>query len=287
MSDQYVTYPSPTPRRSWVPWVIIASAVLLVLALVASVAFFSSALSARSAGPQQQLVDGEASEAVAVDPLECATPCFTEADILKTQPDPELLIQLGLDVTSFPAGTYDPDTAGSIHRGSIPGWQNMKASPDACFFAPGNSPVSFVDSDESSDPIHFIGTQTNDAQSSTLDQSVRLFADSASATAYMTYTAGQVEQCDVWFAGQGSDSYSAMVSPSPALSIPDSVASVGWVRTGDPGLRWRAYVIDLQLGNLVVRTRLLTDGSIPELEYRALVESIARQLGELEPTLPE
>jgi hypothetical protein len=283
-----LTSSTPAKRHPWRIAIIVVASVLVLALIVAGLVFvvnsFVSRISSNS-GPDasQPLVEGQPGSPTAVDPLECQTACFNADDIPETMPTEINFSELGLTTVTFEWGTYDPTTAGKLHRSSIPGWKNMQGSPDACFFAPGNAPASFTDSDESTDEIQWTGTETTTDKRNTLDQSVRFFPDSSTATAYMKDLANQIAHCDVIEVGSDQDYYSAVVTPAPQLDLPPSLAGVGWIRTGDPGIRWRAYVIDLQRGNLVVRTRVLTDGSITELQYRELVEGIATQIDAIEP----
>ncbi len=275
---------APRPRRRWLPWVIIGGVVFLVLLGTVLVASITTIVGAAQGTQGDPLVPGEPGPTTAQKPLECPTSCFVSDDIAQTIIDPFTLDAIGgLNVSLYDWGTYDPSTAGQLHRSNIPGWANMEGSPDACFFAPGNSPASFYDSDDSMDEIQWTGTETTVDKTSTFDQSTRLFPGTAGATAYMADLADQISRCNIISVGSGRDLYTATITPAPQLSVPDSVAAVGWVRTGDRGPRWRAYVFDLQRGNLVVRTRLITDGSISEKDFRDAVTAVSQQLYVMEP----
>ena len=67
---------------------------------------------------------------------------------------------------------------------------------------------------------------------------------------------------------------------SPAIEVPDSVAAVGWIQKTQYNERF--YVIDVQRGNLVVRTTGYSTGGFSEVEFRDLVEQQADLLAELE-----
>ena len=280
------TYRMPPRRRPWLPWVIAGGSVMLVGALVLFVIVVANfVVGLRPTG--DPLLEGEAGPPVAEEPLVCTASCFDAGDIPTTQPGESALLYLGLDVTTFEWGTFDPMTAGELHRGNIPGWIDMGGYPDACFFVPGNTPASFTDSDDSTDEVQYTGTYADSVKLNTVEQAIRFFESSATAEAYMNELATNIQDCTLVEYGTGQDYYSAEVTPVPLLDLPPSVAAAGWIRTGDIGPRWRSYVVDLQRGNMVVRTRLLTDGSLTELEYRDLVESIAGQLEQIEPALPE
>jgi hypothetical protein len=131
--------------------------------------------------------------------------------------------------------------------------------------------------------VHFTRTTVDPAERSLLDQSVRIFDDSAAASTHLNRLAASIAGCESVEFGPVDDRYVAHVSAAPALALPDRIAAAGWVRTGVPGLRWRVYVFDLQHANLVVRLRLFTDGTIREEDFRAFVEGSAVTLGGLEP----
>ena len=280
------TYSMPPRRRPWLPWVIVGGCIALVGLFALFVIVVVNLIAGARPLAGDALVAGEPGLPIAEEPLECADECFGADNIPFTQPSTGALLALGLDVTTYEWGTFDPMTAGELHRGNIPGWIDMEGYPDSCFFVPGNTPTSFTDSDDSTDEVQYTGTNSSVDKLNTLEQSVRFFQDSASAEAYLSELATNILDCDLVEYGSGQDYYSAEVTPAPLLDLPPSVAAAGWVRTGDVGQRWRSYVIDLQRGNMVVRTRLLTDGSVSEAEYRNLVRTLANQLELLEPTAP-
>lgn len=263
--------------------IISASALVLVIIGIAvtGLVLIITRVTGGPAAPDQPLVSGEPGSPVAVSPLVCETQCFNNSSVGYMSVSQDGLDELGITDNTEPWGTFDPTTAGQLFRAAKPGWESNDGSPDECFFVPGNSPLaaSLASGDpESDDAVHFIGTEDSPDKSSTLDQAVRVFADSASAEAYMAEEADQISQCDVVSIGGPAERYSAEVTPAAALEVPDAVAAIGWVRTGDPGPRWRAYVFDVQYGNLIVRTRLLTDGTNTEQQFRGLVEELAKNV---------
>lgn len=289
MANPYVEFPAPPPRprRRWVLPVVIISAVVLVGLIVLAAFTIATFLQDRLGlnAPDQPLVAGDTGSAEAIDPLICPDACFTEALIEGTLPLEADLKILGVSETTYPFGTYDPGTAGELFRSDSAGWEKYDGEPDSCFFGPANSPVAAsleTGDPESTDLIYFLGTHEDVRLFNTFDQAARIFPDTASATAYMTELARNIDDCTRIEIGPPSDRYDAEIDRAVAPTVPDAVAAVGWIRTGDPGIRWRAYVIDLQYGNLVVRNRLLTDGTIREVEFREFVETYAEQLAALE-----
>jgi hypothetical protein len=115
-----------------------------------------------------------------------------------------------------------------------------------------------------------------------LDQVTRLFPDAAAASAHMVALDERIGECPryVDLIGLRTD----FITRSPAIEVPDSVAAVGWIQKTQYNERF--YVIDVQRGNLVVRTTGYSTGGFSELEFRDLVEQQAELLAELEVVLP-
>jgi hypothetical protein len=289
VANPYVVQEPPParPRRRWVIPVVIVS-IIVVLALLAAAIFIISSFVADRFGidtPDQPLIAGESGSPDAIDPLVCPDACFTEASIEGLLPSEADLKILGVSEATYPNGTYDPATAGQLFRSDSAGWETYEGEPDSCFFAPANSPVagSLESGDpQSTDLIYFLGTHEDLRLLNTLDLAARIFPDTASATAYLEELAHSIEACPGIEIGPPGERYSAEIDPAAAMTVPDSIAAVGWIRTGDPGPRWRAYIMDIQRGNLVVRARLLTNGIIREVEFREFVDSYIAQLAELE-----
>lgn len=286
-----VTEPEPAPRkhRWWIPVVISVSALLVIGGMVGVVFAAFSLVRSSGHGSNQALISGEPGEPRAAAPLECPPSCFDDSSIEAAVMSDSDLDAFGITQHDYPWGTYDPTTAGEIYRSGAADWKANDGTPNQCIFALSNSPASIaLDGAEATnqDEIQFTGSHADEGVKTTLDQSMRIFPTSADAEAYLLKLKEQIADCDLIEIGPVSDRYSAEITPVPALSLPDSIAATGWVRTGDPGPRWRAYVTDLQRGNLVVRLRLLTDGSMTEADYLALVEQYAGQLGGLAPIEP-
>jgi hypothetical protein len=277
----------PRRRRLWIPLTIIGG-ILVIVALVAAAVFAVSTLAARGFGTpsfSQPLETGAPQWPTPIKQLTCDGPCFTTEDIAATVMSDEDLDYFGLTKHDFPWGTYDPITADSAYRDAVASWKGHDGRPDECIFTLGASPsVIDVTSDKGVlDEIQYTGDHATDDLSTSIDQSVRVFPDTAAATAYLTTLQSQINACTELTVGTGANTYTAEISPAPALNLREDEASIGWVRTGDPGPRWRAYIYDVQRGNLVVRTRMLTDGGYYESEFRDFVEYYAFQLDDIVP----
>jgi len=292
--------PPPPPPAPWVepaspvrkrhPWrnllIVLAVLVLVTLIIVGVTGltiFLTQALGGRA--PDQPLVTGEAASPHAATPLECPDVCFTDDSVEDAIALETTFARLGTRDATFPAGTYDPVSAGDLYRRDAAGWESYNGTPDSCFFGPTSSPYgASLDpaNGEVEDLVHFVGTHENVTRTNLVDQSVRVFADSATAVAFMEELSAQIADCPVIEIGPPGDRYTAEITAAPALDVDDSIAAIGWVRTGDPGPRWRSYTMDLQRSNLVVRMRLLTDGSLTEEEFRAFAVDYGEQLAGLE-----
>jgi hypothetical protein len=222
---------------------------------------------------------------VAVAPLECPGSCFTAAANKALIPNYPVLTALGLSDDIYPPGTYDPTTAGALYRESLAGWRATDGTPDVCFFAPANSPINesiAAGQDQVADPVTFVGTWGVKGKPSFVDVSSRLFPDTASATAYLNDLATDIQSCHRIEVGPDDNRQVVTLQPAAALTVPDSEAAVGWVRLGTGAERSRAYVMDIQRGNLVARVRVVTDGSISEAKFRSFATTFAQtQLGPL------
>ena len=288
MTQPYSMTPVPptTPpaskkrRRTWWIWVIpVAGVIVLGLLISAGVAEFNALANRRP--PATALATGAPGKPTAVTPLECPGSCFTAAANKGLIPNYPVLTALGLSDDIYPPGTYDPTTAGEIYRASLAGWRANDGTPDVCFFAPANSPsnASIADGqDQLTDPITFVGTWGVKGKPSFVDVSSHLFPDTASATAYLGQLTTSIQSCHRIEVGPDNNREVVTLQPAAALTVPDSEAAVGWVRLGTGAERSRAYVMDIQRGNLVARVRVVTDGSISEAKFRSFAATFAQTI---------
>jgi hypothetical protein len=229
------------------------------------------------------LVAGDPGPAVAANPLVCPGECFPL----------DVFGDVGLDASTYDAlaglaqteewGDYADTTPSKEYTYAARYWTDNEGTPPECFSIYIQVPLATpfdVRPDAPDDTVGYLGYYESPDAYSGLQESARLFTDSASAEAHMSTFKDLVASCTEYEIGSGSEYWTADVSPVPALDLPDSVAAVGWVEDSPFGSRY--YAIDLQRGNLVVRAALYTDGGITEEEYREYVEELAQQLAELE-----
>lgn len=279
--------PPRTPRQKWLIRIAIIVGPLVLIGLVAAGTGALQSLLHRNA-PDTTLASGSPGPTAAASPLDCPGQCFTESIDGQLIPNYPVLTALGASYDLYPPGTYDPTTAGALYRADLAGWRANDGFPDQCFFAPANSPADSAIADgrdQVADPIAFIGTWSDKSKQSFVDVSSRVFPDSASASAYLAELAGQIADCHRIEFGTESHRFVVTLQPSAAITLPDSIASTGWDRLNSSSNPTRAYVTDLQRGNLVVRLRVVTGGDISEARFRSFVTTFAQtQLAQLQPT---
>jgi hypothetical protein len=213
----------------------------------------------------------------------CADPCFGGGDVRYTIPEKEEFAALGLTETVAPWGTYDVSTVQAEYSYAATAWEDAEAAPQECFVVYAAVPIAIPLSerpDVSPDPIHFTGSRQDAEYYSLMESSVRIFPDTASASAHMVAVDELVAQCSHYDSGAGAGYWSADVTMAPAVDVPSDVAAVGWVEAAPLS---RYYSFDVQRANLVIRTTLTTPGDIGETQFRSYIEHLAAKIGDLEP----
>jgi len=154
-------------------------------------------------------------------------------------------------------------------------------SPNICAVTYGTAPVTVDISQQKSIVSETIETYvafSDPDDVNSFQQTARAFASSAEATAYMKQLDSELNQCTIYSTESGTAlPLTTKVSRSPALVVPASVAAIGWVEVS-PGTRY--YAIDVQRGNLVVRSTLTSFEGMTEQDFRELITITASRLGE-------
>ena len=230
----------------------------------------------------QPLVTGDEASPVAVEPLDCGG-CFTDNDLADTIVDSDELAAVGLTSTLEPFTNYTAhyDSESIWFRNA---WKDAEGDPEECFVTFPQAPISILESGGVADDgsiISYTGVYADDEEWSTLGQAVRIFEDDQDAVAYMAGLPALIASCEHYQSGAKETYWEADVTPAPALSLPPSVAGIGWAEVSVFDTRY--YSFDLQRGNMVVRTALATGEEISEIEFRSLVEHVAEQLSEIDP----
>lgn len=227
------------------------------------------------------LVGGDPGPATAVDPTVCPDECFPYDTFGDIGLAPDVYVELGATEHVEEWGDYADTTPGKEYTYSARYWTEGEGEPAECFVTYSQVPLAARIDERPvapDDTVAYLGYHTSADEYSSLQETARLFTDSASAEAHMTALKDMLAGCPGYEIGTGSDYWTADVTPMPAIAVPDDVAAVGWVEESPFG---RYYSADLQRGNIVVRASLYTDGAITEESYREYVEALAEQLSGL------
>ena len=229
------------------------------------------------------LADGAPGPLVPLEPTECPDECFT-ADVLEELvPDYRLYLDADLSVVVDVLGDYSPQPVSKDVVLSERLWKDEGGEPDACFFTYLSTPIAVeLDAEVRSidDRTWYLTTRETSDQYGVITTSARIFADTAAASAHLSEVSRLVAGCAEYEVGRAETYWTAELTPAPALDLPPTVAAAGWVEDSPFG---RFYVIDLQRGNLVVRTGLYTDGLITQEQSNTFNEKLALVLAELDP----
>ncbi|MDP9028514.1 MAG: hypothetical protein M3N46_13375, partial [Actinomycetota bacterium] len=212
----------------------------------------------------------------------CSGSCFESKFSIPgdTVPPPSAITALGLTKTVDSLGDYASSTPAEDYDQTVSGWTDAKATPDECFFTYFQSPVIArfgerppADSTE----IDYSGTHSDKAKNNVLTQAVRIFANSTDADSYMQQLSADIAGCPSYRTSDSSGSIDVAVKPTtPLHDFPASEAAVGWVENSYGG---HYETIDVQRGNVVVRTSLQTyDEAVSEARFRSFVVDDAWQI---------
>ena len=266
---------------------IVGGSVLLLsgvaVALVAGTQLVASAVSSATNGPA--LIEGEAAEPVAVEPLECAEQCFTRNSIGRALSSQRSFRVLGVGDTIDRWGDYESTDAKTEYGYTATDWRRADLDPDACFFGYFGTPIATALGDKPTpgdlDVIDFGNTQSNEFETTTVWQSARVFETSEEAETHMRTLDDLSAHCTSF---TSPDFPLTRVTQAPAVQVPDSVAAIGWVESTGPE---RYYVYDVQRGNIVVRSILSTwADEVSEQDFRVFIETLATDLHELDVEKP-
>jgi hypothetical protein len=224
------------------------------------------------------LAQGDPGSPFAMTPLTCATACFGEDDLGATILGADQFVDAEVPYTHPPEVST---TAIDVQPVDLADWDDSGISPDECFVTWSESPiVEPAGAVLAPDFVAPLTDHTGDADTR-LVQSVRLFADSDAAEAYMTALFTGLASCPEW--RTVSNGVERPVFLAPALRTAPSVASYGFVV--EPQDDERRFVFDLQRGNMVVRSVLITSLSYDDQLFRELVREQADAMDALEPAL--
>ncbi len=219
----------------------------------------------------------------ATTPTECDEECYSLDDAVPSLVAPEATFAaLGLTTIDTAWSDLDVTDAQQDFFATSDDWSKGNIVQPECFFSfylsPGSTPLH-GQAPSTDDLVQYLGqhSDTSSTPHDSLSQSVRVFTTSAAAEQHLGDLTNQIAGCPEYtYAGEAN--YPIEVTALPALSLPESVAAVGWSETdGDA----HYYVVDVQRGNLVVRNILTTTGAISADQFRAFSESTAAALDSL------
>ena len=278
--------PPETPRRPLSPLVIgliVGGAVLLVVAIVASAVtvtnyFTEVASGAREPFGAEPAIEGEKASPLALNPTRCDDECFTEEVVAGAASlTDEEFETWGL--TEFDDGNTTSSIADEYDY-TRDNWESYGGSPESCFVAYPQSPIlDELEIDDDTVRLYIDGTHSDSYESTYFQQTARYFADSASAVDFMVTLDEKLDGCSSYSYTIDDSEWAPKVTRAVALDIPANVAAIGWSETTEYG---RYYSVDVQRGNLVVRTMVTSYDGMTEHEFRSIVEGIARNIAYLD-----
>jgi len=265
--------------------VIVAGAIGGSFLIVQTLGHHGSPVSAgrgSSASPSAPHPGGVTSSARARDPLHCSATCFVNNFLVPgdTVPPPSAITALGLTKTIDSLGDYSSSSPADEYEQTLTDWRKAKATPPECFFTYFQSPVVAGLGERpagDSTTIDYSGTHSDKAKNNILTQSVRIFANSADAATYMQQLSDAIDACTSYRTSDSTGSLDITVRPAKAFTdFPSSEAAVGWAESSY-GSRYDS--IDLQRGNVVVRTSLQSyDDRVSEAAFRSFIDDDAWQI---------
>jgi hypothetical protein len=290
--------PPPPRRRRWlIP--VIAGGVLAFLALLVGVGVVAAQLAGNLrdttiAGPfvedptvenpvveqPEDLLDGDPGSPVAAEPLACVD-CFRLGDVQNLALPDASYLRVGLALSDDSLYRMSASEEQADQTGW---WTDDGGTPDACYFTYPKAPLFFDpgivdDLPARGDTVLYPAWHTDRDEYYLFTEGIRMFDDTAAATAYLTRLPDAVAGCPDYDLTEVG--WTASLSATPAMELPPSVASYGWVETDGYS---RYFATDVQRGNLVVRLTLFTDAYGPsEADFRDLVAEYAEVLAALEP----
>jgi len=270
------------PRRPLSPLaigLIITGSVVLLGAIVASAFTVTNYFAEVASGSREPIgtepvIEGEQASPLALNPTRCDDECFTEAVVAGAErPTDEEFEVWGL--TEFDNGGTT-STVADEYEYNRENWEAYDGAPESCFVAYPQSPIlDELETDDGTSRLYIDGVHSDSYESTYFQQTVRYFADSASAVDFMVAVDERLDGCSSYSYTIDDGDWAPEVRRAVALDIPTNVAAVGWTETTEYG---KYYAVDIQRGNFIVRTMVTSYDGMTEGEYRSLVESISRNV---------
>jgi hypothetical protein len=195
--------------------------------------------------------------------LQCAGSCISRDDAgraLTARGASDDAAALGLDPEAT-SGTSDDSTPAEDWTSALDSWRDVDPTGDECMFTYLVTPVAASSHEkpraDASTTVQLPEYEADDEDDAILDTGMRIFDDSADAEQHMGDMRRLIGGCHRYRIGEDAGGWDARVT-SPVVwdGLPGDVAAIAWVE--DAGSQGRYYGVDLQRGNLVVRTTLTT-----------------------------
>lgn len=258
-----------------VTWIVVGSILVFavfIAAIVALVVFITGALNEQEKG--EPLVAGGSPTTEARAPLDCESECLLMNGPLLFSTD-----FIDHNLIADRSLAY-PSTVEYEHGSMITSFDDLGGTPAQCSFVYSVSPVTLdtLGAEATTESIQ-VHEPYSDADGATyFQQSTRVFSSSADAVTYMQQLETELAACPRYSTDGSLLPAVTSVESAASLSVPDSVANLGWVELGTDA---RYYAIDLQRGNVVIRSGLTSSGDMTEQEFRDLVSITAQRFAAL------
>lgn len=265
-------------RRGGVVVAVAASVVVTALVLTGMIWGGTSLIGAASKGNAH----------TAVKALDCAGACISLDDayrMVETVGSGDVAA-LGLDPrpSSGPSELSSPEDDWSAARDA---WQQDEVVGDDCMFAYLVTPVAGdARLRPRSDASTTVELQKFESQDAELDTGLRIFDDSADAAQHMSDMHRLIGACHRYRTTNAGGWDARVTSPVVWDALPGDVSAIAWVE--DAGSEGRFYGVDLQRGNLVVRTTLVAGTiGLPAIRHYITTEAARMEAVTVHPHAPK
>lgn len=272
--------PQRSSSRKTVTWIVVGSILVFavfIAAIIALVVFIAGEVRERQLGAP--LVAGESTTVEAQSPLECDDKCLQLDGTLLFSSD---FAQYGITDKTSDAFASSPQAEIDAMKVAF---FDVEGAPLECAVTYGTGPVTLdvsSDTDPSVESITVADGYGDPAGANYLQQSLREFDNSADAEAYLRDIRAEIEACPTYSSKDATTGFTfdTRVSVAGGLDLPDSVAAAGWVESAPQS---RYYAFDVQRGNSVIRTTLMSYDGLSEEKFREIVETTAQRLSHVTP----
>jgi hypothetical protein len=258
----------PEDRDDWVAPVVIASLVVIVLALCTVAVFVTGAIvirvahDAAVAAPAPPAVTTPAPETPFPTPtassFSCVERCLDASSAPLMVPSESLQQTVPFSRRRVSASPH-PTTASAEYQADTAAWNADPPDDSDCLFVDSRSPVNPGRNGfdwTSDDPVAILGENVDDSGATTMTQTARFFTSQGFAADQMAWMRRQIDACNA---------IDPSVEKAPGFAIPSDVTAAGFVADwGDVTI----VTYDFQRANVVVRFRVVAQGDLDEEKLR-------------------